>query len=290
MRLPRRVRIDEVLDLGLKATVACHRFQRPVFRHWWHAHPELELVVVLSGQGTRHVGDSVESYAAGDVVLVGSRTPHSWGIEPGAAGHADCAYAQWSGESLLAAARPLAELRGLERLFSRARRGLVVDGALACLVRAEMLELHARRDQPLPRLAALLRILALLGDGQQLRPLCSPAYVVPEGPEDTRQARLQRFLHEHRGTPVPVARAAAVAGVAASSFSRFFTSAFNRTYRSYCIDLRLAEACRLLSEGEQPVLEIALAAGFANLANFNRRFREAKGMTPSAWRRATRSG
>ncbi len=290
MRLPRRVFVEEVLDLGRHASIAIHRIDSLSLRHFWHSHPELELVVMVRGSGSRHVGDSVERCGAGDVVLLGSGMPHSWGMEPSEAGRIDCIYAQWNGANLLAAARHLNELSVLGRLFERARHALVVEGEQAQAITALAIETHQNRQEPLARCAGLLRILSLLGDGSNLRTLCSPAYVAPSGPDDSRQARLQRFLHEHRTERVPAARAAAIAGVPASSFSRFFAGAFNRTYRAYCTDLKLVEACRLLAESERPVLEIALAAGFANLANFNRRFRQSRGLTPSAWRQAMREG
>ena len=52
------------------------------------------------------------------------------------------------------------------------------------------------------------------------------------------------------------------------------------------LELRLAEARRLLSATELAVGEIAEATGFANQFHFSRAFRRASGMTPSAYRRA----
>ncbi len=286
MRLPRRVRVDEVLDLGARATVACHRYERDAYRPWWHAHRELEMVVVLRGRGTREVGDSIEPCGPGEVVLVGSGTPHSWTIEGADGGRADCCYAQFDGAALLSAARALGELSALAPLFDAARRGLVAPPSAPPRASAAMLALHRRSADPLARLSHLCAALACFGDGARCRALCPPAYAPVA--TDARLARLQRFLCEHRHDPVPAASAAAIAGVPASSFSRFFTKAFRRGYLAYRTELRISDACRLLAEGDRPVSMIALDAGFANLANFNRRFRQAKGMTPSAYRLATR--
>jgi hypothetical protein len=49
-------------------------YSQPVF----HAHPELELVYIGEGYGTRIIGDTVEPFEAGDMVFIGSNVPHVW--------------------------------------------------------------------------------------------------------------------------------------------------------------------------------------------------------------------
>lgn len=58
---------------------------------------------------------------------------------------------------------------------------------------------------------------------------------------------------------------------------------FNRLINRY----RIAHACRLLDEPTESrsVLDISLASGFASLGPFNRAFKEATGLTPTAYRR-----
>ena len=51
---------------------------KPYFPDLWHFHPEIEILFVSNGNGTKYVGDSINSFYAGDIVIVGSNTPHVW--------------------------------------------------------------------------------------------------------------------------------------------------------------------------------------------------------------------
>jgi AraC-like DNA-binding protein len=49
--------------------------------------------------------------------------------------------------------------------------------------------------------------------------------------------------------------------------------------------VRVNRACHLLMETDRLVTHVCYEVGFNNVANFNRRFLEIKGMTPSEFRR-----
>jgi AraC-like DNA-binding protein len=73
-----------------------------------------------------------------------------------------------------------------------------------------------------------------------------------------------------------------------SGFAQVFRRWTGRTFTDYVGELRLASVCRSLVGSDRPIAEIAFACGFGTLANFNRRFRRAFGMSPRDYRRAGR--
>jgi AraC-like DNA-binding protein len=85
--------------------------------------------------------------------------------------------------------------------------------------------------------------------------------------------------------PLRLGDVAAIAGLSPEGFSRFFHRMTGRTFVAWVHEVRIGHACRLLTTTERPVLDIAMAAGFENLSNFNRVFRRLRGCTPRAFRR-----
>ncbi|MFZ4651868.1 MAG: AraC family ligand binding domain-containing protein, partial [Rubrivivax sp.] len=59
-------------------SLRCIHLELPAFRGGLHRHGHFELTWIERGQGLRWVGDSVEPFFDGDLVLVGSETPHMW--------------------------------------------------------------------------------------------------------------------------------------------------------------------------------------------------------------------
>ncbi|HEX6157515.1 MAG TPA: AraC family transcriptional regulator [Burkholderiales bacterium] len=70
-------------------------------------------------------------------------------------------------------------------------------------------------------------------------------------------------------------------GLSPFHFLRTFGRVLGVTPHQYLVRTRLRRAARLLAEGELPVTEVALEAGFADLSNFVRTFRRAAGTPPA---------
>ena len=52
--------------------------KEPYFYPFWHFHPESEIMLLEKSTGTRYVGDAIENFQVGDVVLLGPNLPHLW--------------------------------------------------------------------------------------------------------------------------------------------------------------------------------------------------------------------
>ena len=85
--------------------------------------------------------------------------------------------------------------------------------------------------------------------------------------------------------PISMSDVAAELGMSESRFSRFFRRSTGNSFTDFVNRVRINSACHLLMQTDHYVTDICYQVGFNNVANFNRRFLEIKGMTPSEFRR-----
>jgi len=92
------------------------------------------------------------------------------------------------------------------------------------------------------------------------------------------------YLESHYGEPISPTALADRAGLPLFRFERLTKRIFRITPGQLISQTRLAAASRLLTETEQPVVEVAHACGFCDHSAFTRAFRSATGVTPSKFR------
>jgi AraC-like DNA-binding protein len=257
--------------------------REPGFAFEWHFHPEYELTLITAGGGRRFVGDTIESYQPGDLVLVGPELPHTW--QSDSPGWSEAVVIQFRRDFLGPDLWRAPEFAGTALLLTRASRGLAFPPGPGEPLRALATEPDATR-----RLLGLFHVLVTLSTVAG-RPLASEGYA-PHLDEHARRRidAVCRYIAEHHTGPVTLSDAARVANLTPAAFCRFFRRATGHTLTGYLTLLRIGTARRQLIETDHPVAQIAADCGFASLSHFNRTFRRLTGGSPREFRRAYPSG
>ncbi|GJM34960.1 MAG: AraC family transcriptional regulator [Saprospiraceae bacterium] len=244
----------------------------------------MELVVIKESVGTRFVGDSIEKFEPGEVILIGKNLPHMWLNDdayfqrnPGLIASAFSIHFRedFVGEGFL----NLQSTELLSKLFEKAQRGIrFVD--LNFPIEAEINQLIAEKDD-FQKLLQLLQILYQLAKQENITLLSSEGYQttkINEGSDETH-----KYIFKYFNKSIQLNDVAAVAGMNPSSFSRYFKRIHRKTFSRYLIEIRIGYACKLLMENKSNISSICYESGFNNLSNFNKQFRKLKGMNPSEY-------
>jgi AraC-like DNA-binding protein len=268
-------------DAGLVRCLA-HGFPSPLVR--WHFHEEYELHLITETSGRAFVGDWIGPFHPGHLVLCGPRLPHNWislDVPEGGVAERDLVI-QFAHVPVAHAAEQIHELAEVLALLERSRHGIEFFGISE---RAQQHWHQVKAARGFQRLAAFCAYLDDLVRCTDYRLLSSVCLQGEEGPETERIGAIVNRIAQDVVQPLSAAQLAAELGMSESRFSRFFRRATGNTFTDFVNRLRVNRACHLLMESERLVTHIGYEMGFNNVANFNRRFLEIKGMTPSEFRR-----
>jgi len=269
-------------DVGLIRCLA-HGFPTPLAR--WHHHDEYELHLIVATSGKAFIGDWIGTFEPGHLVLVGPHLPHNWVSTdmPEAGVALRDLVIQFSLGLLETAAQQLPALAELTPLLERSRHGIEFFGLGELAER----QWHTiKNSRGLARLTAFIAMLCEMACCTDYRLLSS---VQMRGEGDDRQfdqinAIVHRIMSDF-AQPLSAADFATDLGMSESRFSRSFRRATGNTFTDFVNRIRVQQACHLLMATDRLVTHICYEVGFNNVANFNRRFLEIKGMTPTQFRR-----
>lgn len=255
--------------------------RKKAFEFKWHYHSEYELTYIVRSRGARYVGDHIGPYEDGDFVLLGSDLPHTWCSDEVGSSTNTAFVIQFSSSLLGPEMARIPEMKYIGRLLQSSSRGIVFPPSTRWRKAMERIV----REKGLSSLIGLLCLLEELARCRARKFLASVNYS-PKLTRDneTRFADAHRFILQNYCSPLRLEQVARVANLSSSAFSRSFTRMTGKPFQNFVTELRIGHACELLSSGSLTITEIAYASGFENLSNFNRRFRDLKGMTPTEFR------
>ena len=260
-----------------------HGFPTPLAR--WHCHDEYELHLITATSGKAFVGDWIGPFEPGHVVLCGPRLPHNWislDLPEEGVAKRDLVI-QFQHAPIEKACHLIPELSEVLPLLERSRFGIEFIG----FPHSGQEQWHkVKNSKGLRRLTAFLEFMTELTRWSNYRLLSSVQMQGPDNDTELEQinAIVNRFT-ENVAQSLTAADIAAELGMSESRFSRFFRRATGNTYTDFVNQVRINRACQLLMSTDRYVTNICYDVGFNNIANFNRRFRELKGVTPSEFRK-----
>nr|WP_295930528.1 AraC family transcriptional regulator [uncultured Dyadobacter sp.] len=254
----------------------------------WHYHPEYELTVILKSRGIRYVGNSMESFEAGDLVLLGPNLPHCWKNTSDHAGCASSIVAQWPEQLLGSGWLDVPELKSVKRLLQLAGQGIRFDQEISARVKPVLIEML--QMQPFARLLRFMEVLELLAGAKNVHFLCEQGFAYPLNYEDNQRINtVYNHIREHYAERITLANVSALVHMNEEAFSRFFSRIMQKPLFTFLNEYRINMASKMLIETDMQVAEIGYACGYESLPFFFRQFRKFGGVTPATYRKQFRS-
>jgi AraC-like DNA-binding protein len=260
-----------------------HGYPSPLVR--WHCHDEYELHLIEATRGRMFVGDHIGHFEPGQLVLTGPRLPHNWISTEWPEGGVALRdrVILFAHDPIEHAAKRLPELAEALPLLARARHGLEFRG-MADRARAAFLRI--KESSGLKRLSEFCLLLSDLVACTDYQLLSSAQLQSADDEAAQRPVNeVINFLTEHSYEQLALPELCARFNMSESRFSRVFRRATGHTLTDFVNRLRVNRACQLLMDTQRSVTSICYEVGFNNIANFNRRFLEIKGMAPTEFRR-----
>lgn len=257
----------------------------------WHHHPQIEFHLIREGSGLMMVGDCVVHCRAGHVALIGSNLPHNWvsDVKPGerlARRDVLCHVRPQTVKALMAC---FPETARFNLVLRRAARAMVLSGESAQAAGA-LLEGMGDHD-PARRVADLIELFGVFADAPETEAstVVTPGYDL-ELSSDTERTVNEAiaYVTENLAGEISLEEAARLVSMSPSAFSRFFKRAAGIGFSDFVRRLRIGRAKRLLATTDRAVARIREECGYDNASNFNRRFLDETGTTPSTYRKAHR--
>jgi AraC-like DNA-binding protein len=266
------------------------RVQNDILPYYYdklHQHHEIQITYIIKGSGTLMLEDYIGEFYPGNVYVIGSYVSHVFRSE---AYHNDrednvhCISLFFDPDFLGHSFLNLPELHQFNDFIKKSFKGLEINQPVASTISVLMYELNQKKD--FERLIIMLKILSILSDSDNYKVLSKAVPVESlSNNTDKRLNEIFNFTIKQYAEEIKLQQIAGMANMTVSAFCKFFKLHTGKTYFQFLNEIRISNACKLLREDKKSIEHIACDTGFKNLSNFNRKFKQINGVTPSEFRR-----
>jgi len=249
-----------------------------------HNHDYIEINLILNGAGAqRVVGSHIGEINETELVCIGPNLVHGWFNDHKTEKEIKEVTIQFHKDLLNEKLLRKNQLSNVRNMLQNSKRGILFSTATVDAVAPRIIDLKKKSgfDATL-ELLSIVNCLSLASDSQ----LLSDTSFIEEECSYTSQ-RLEnvfKYINNNYNKRITLADVAKVAFMADASFSRFIKDLTGSSFVDNLNEIRLDHVSRMLIETTHSIAEISYQCGFNNIANFNRTFKNKKGLTPKQFR------
>lgn len=254
-----------------------------VFYDKLHQHEEIQFSYIVEGEGTLIVGDTVNYYKKGSIIVIGSHIPHVFKSDIKSSITSQMLSIFFSKNSFGTDFFKLEELKEVQKFFKRAKHGFKI---ISKQKQIKNLFFELEKASKLNQFLILLQLLKMASIANY-KSLSS--FVYDKKYSDNEGHRMQNvfdFTMNNFEKEISLATISEVANMTKNAFCKYFKKRTNKTYIQFLNELRIEYASQLiLSKEDISITNIAIQSGYNNISNFNRQFKVVKKISPTQFRK-----
>jgi AraC-like DNA-binding protein len=248
----------------------------------YHFHPEYEIVCVLNGSGSRHVGNNFSRYEEGDLVFLGPNLPHA-GFGLNAHGLHEEIVIQIREDVIDQSILSRPEMKNIRGLLEKGKYGICFTGSTKQKITKRLKRML--RLSPFDKYMELVSILNLMANSQDYELLNQDLKISSAVTKNNiRLQNIFEYVEQHYSEEISIRNVAAIANLSVPSFCNYFRKIMNTTFTDFVNQYRIQRACMLLQQ-ERTIYETCYECGFNNVGYFNKVFKLITKKTPSEFRK-----
>ena len=247
-----------------------------------HQHEEIQISYIVSGEGSLIIGDTINRYQGGDILVIDGNLPHVFKSDISEEKASQMLSLFFTKESFGSNFFQLSEMAELSLFFKRCKHGFKITSK-----QRQIRDLFVKLEiaSKLHQFLILIEILKLASTATY-KSLSSFIYEKTySNNEGERMRNVIDYTMSNFKSDVTLEMIAEVANMTKNAFCKYFKKRTNKTYIQFLNALRIEHALKLLqSSSDLSIAEIAEQSGFYNISNFNRQFKSQKNRTPKNYR------
>lgn len=248
----------------------------------YHQHAEWEISYIITGSGTRLVGDVAETFSRGEIVLLPSNMPHCWSFDEfdhdheGKIQNTTICFP----ESLLQkCAVNFPELESAIIKILQYKEAIKFEGATLLRLQSLFQQMVAQTD--LERLTTLINIFAIVGESSESKVV---GRIKQQFKSGAKMQQIHWYILNNYQRQISLNEIASHIGMNRSSLCVFFKRVQGRSLFTYLNEFRVESSCLMLRETNYSVADVCHAVGFNDIPYYNRLFKRMKGISPVKYR------
>ncbi|PSL01692.1 AraC family transcriptional regulator [Cecembia rubra] len=249
-----------------------------------HYHEEFQITLIQEGDGSLFVAESIVDFKKDDVYLFGKNLPHvfrnnEYFLQNGINKRAKAISVFFNQDVLKSSLSDIPESYNLQKLLDYSVYGIKVSESRKTLICEKLKELT--KKNAFEKYLGLLDILECVSSDTKLNFISSLGVPIKSVQENLPKINLVfDYVRNNYTEKITLEQIAEMVNMSPTAFCRYFKYKSQKTFSRFLIEVRIANACRLMLQNDFNTAESCYNSGYNNLSNFHKHFKSITGMTP----------